>query len=338
MVLIGSIDQGTSSSRFLVFDGSTGNVIASHQKEVNHITPNEGWLEQDPEEIYQSVVYCIESCLSKIEDKISRIGITNQRESTVIWDSNTGKALANAIIWCDGRTETTVNKMLGKCEKDKYFLQKKTGLPLSTYFSALKVKWLIDNVPEVKIAVENGTAAFGTIDSWIIYKLTGNHSTDATNASRTMLYNLYTNSWDNELLEFFEIPSLLKLPKIQPSSSNFGAIESLSCLKGVEITGVLGDQQAALVGQQCLSTGELKNTYGTGCFLLQNTSQNLVFSKNGLLTTVAYQKSNGELTYAVEGSIAIAGLLIRWLRDNIGIINSIQEIETLAKEVDSTAG
>ena len=252
MTLIGSIDQGTSSSRFLVFDGNTGQVVASHQKEVSHITPNEGWLEQDPEEIYQSVVYCIENCLSNLDDKISCIGITNQRESTVIWDSSTGKALANAIIWCDGRTESTVNKMLAKCENDKYFLQKKTGLPLSTYFSALKIKWLIDNIPEVKTAVENGTAAFGTIDSWLIYKLTGNHITDATNASRTMLYNLHTNAWDNELLEFFEIPSLLKLPKIQPSSSCFGVIDALPGLKDVEITGVLGDQQAALVGQQCL--------------------------------------------------------------------------------------
>jgi len=345
MPVVGSIDQGTSSSRFLIFDSKSGKLLDSHQELIDQITPEQSWLEEDPEAIYQSVLNCVNAVVerqlkSDPNFKISCVGITNQRETTVVWDSLSGKALYNAILWCDGRTKSTVDGLLENHEQDA--LQSKTGLPISTYFSALKVKWLYDNVENVRCAIEAGTAMFGTIDTWLIYKLTSRKHffTDATNASRTMFYDLNTNSWSPELLKFFSVPESLRLPKILPSSADFGEISDPEAanLSGVPITGVLGDQQAALVGQQCLSPGLLKCTYGTGCFLLQNTGQEKVFSKSGLLTTVAYQKADGQLVYALEGSIAIAGLLIRWLKDQLQIINSPKELNEHAESVTDSGG
>merc|ERR1712226_1283999 len=235
-------------------------------------------------------------------------GITNQRETIIIWDKNTSKPLYNAILWCDGRTKSTVKNILKNY--DQNYLKNETGLPISTYFSALKIKWLIDNVPSVKEAIENGNAMFGTVDTWLVYKLTNGKSyvTDSSNASRTMLYSINSNNWSDDLLKFFNIPKSLNLPKILPSSADFGCINSIEKLKNIKITGILGDQQAALVGQQCLEKGMLKITYGSGCFMLQNTGNKKIISKNGLVTTVAYQKSDGNIVYALEGSIAVAGL------------------------------
>jgi len=342
MVLIGAIDQGTSSSRFLVFDGATGDVVASHQEEVSHITPKSGWLEEDPEAIYQSVVKCVETVLSsgKVTETIATIGITNQRESTIVWDIDSGKPLYNAIIWCDSRTQETVDKVISENnDATQSSLHSITGLPISTYFSALKLRWILDNCPEVAEAAAAGTAAFGTVDSWLVYKLSKKHVTDPTNACRTMLYDINKNSWSDELLDFFKIPKTILLPEIKPSSTcNFAIVSELDALKGIPITGILGDQQAALVGQKCLASGQLKNTYGTGCFLLQNTGAKRVFSKHGLLTTVGYQKQDGEFVYAVEGSIGVAGLLVRWLRDQLQFFKDAHEIERLAAEVSDSGG
>lgn len=347
MVLIGSIDQGTSSSRFLVFDSGTGDVVASHQVEVTHITPQSGWLEEDPEEIYQSIVTCMDAVMKEISEPIAALGITNQRESTVVWDIETGKALHNAVIWCDGRTQETVDKVIAENKDrkkdstvtDQNMLHSATGLPISTYFSALKLRWILDNCPAAAEAAANGTAAFGTIDSWLVYKLSKQHVTDPTNACRTMLYDINKNGWSDELLEFFKIPKSVLLPEIKPSSTlSFATVTEYKPLNGVQITGILGDQQAALVGQKCLAPGQLKNTYGTGCFLLQNTGDRRVFSKHGLLTTVGYQKQNGEYVYAVEGSIGVAGLLIRWLRDQLQFFKDASEVETMAGSVENSGG
>uniref|UniRef100_A0A4W3GNI1 glycerol kinase n=1 Tax=Callorhinchus milii TaxID=7868 RepID=A0A4W3GNI1_CALMI len=295
------------------------------------------WVEEDPKEILQTVFDCMEKACEKLKQQkinlglLKAIGISNQRETTIIWDKTTGEPLYNAILWLDVRTQSTVEQLIKKIPgKNKNYLQEKTGLPLSTYFSAVKLRWILDNVPGVKVAVKEGRALFGTVDTWLIWCLTGGqnngvHCTDVTNASRTMLFNINTLEWDPELCEFFEVPMSV-LPEVKSSSEIYGKV-------------CLGDQNSALVGQMCFSPGQSKNTYGTGCFLLCNTGKKPIISKHGLLTTVAYQMGKKEpVFYALEGSVAIGGLLIRWLRDNLRIISTASEIEKFAASVGSSYG
>lgn len=344
MSYIGSVDQGTSSSRFLLFSGDTGESVACHQVATHSSHPKEGWCEQDPKEILSSVLQCIESvgeqCRTKNIDLslVKGVGITNQRESTVVWDKLTGEPLHPAIIWLDGRTADIVERLIQKTPSNsKHEFQKICGLPLSTYFSAVKLRWLIENSQDVRNAIEKGTCCFGTIDTWLVWNLTGGvnggaYVTDVTNASRTMLMNLSTLQWDKSMCDFFDV-SMNMLPQIRSSSEIFGEIKQ-SCLTGVPISGILGDQQAALVGQHCFTQGEAKNTYGTGNFLLYNTGEKTIFSKHGLLTTVGYKFGpDANACYALEGSIAITGEAIKWLRDKMGIIKSAAEIEGLASSV-----
>ncbi|XP_056351433.1 glycerol kinase isoform X1 [Oenanthe melanoleuca] len=347
--LVGAIDQGTSSTRFLVFNAETAELLSHHQVEIKQEFPREGWVEQDPMEILNSVYECVEKTCEKMKElnidisNIRAIGVTNQRETTVVWDKTTGEPLYNAIVWLDLRTQSTVEHLLDKIPgRNKSFSKFKTGLPLSTYFSAVKLRWLLDNVEEIKQAVEEQRAMFGTIDSWLIWSLTGGkdggiHCTDVTNASRTMLFNIHSLEWDPELCQFFDIPMEI-LPTVRSSSEIYGVMES-GALTGVPISGCLGDQSAALVGQMCFKDGQAKNTYGTGCFLLCNTGQKSVFSEHGLLTTIAYKMGrNNPPFYALEGSVAIAGAVVRWLRDNLGIAQSSQEVEELAAEVGTSYG
>uniref|UniRef100_A0A8C7BKR3 glycerol kinase n=1 Tax=Neovison vison TaxID=452646 RepID=A0A8C7BKR3_NEOVI len=322
--LVGAVDQGTSSTRFLVFNSKTAELLSHHQVEIKQEFPREGWVEQDPKEILQSVYECIEKTCEKLGQlnidisNIKAIGVSNQRETTVVWDKLTGEPLYNAVVWLDLRTQSTVENLSKRIPGNNNFVKSKTGLPLSTYFSAVKLRWLLDNVRKVQRAVEEDRALFGTIDSWLIWSLTGGanggvHCTDVTNASRTMLFNIHSLEWDKELCEFFEIPMKI-LPNVRSSSEIYG----LMCL---------GDQSAALVGQMCFQDGQAKNTYGTGCFLLCNTGRKCVFSEHGLLTTVAYKLGRDKpVYYALEGSVAIAGAVIRWLRDNLGIIKTSEEI------------
>ncbi|XP_076060393.1 glycerol kinase 1 isoform X2 [Oratosquilla oratoria] len=347
--LVGAVDQGTSSTRFLVFSASTGEVLTYHQVEVEQQYPKEGWVEQDPLVLLDSVHTCIENTvknLRKLEidpSDIKAVGITNQRETTVAWDKVTGKPLCNAILWLDARTTSTVENLIKESPgQNKDALKDLCGLPINTYFSAVKMRWMLDNVPEVKSAADKGTLLFGTVDSWLLWNLSGGlegglHVTDVTNASRTMLMNISTLQWDAGLCKFFDVPMSV-LPEIRSSSEIFGYITS-GPLLGVPISGVLGDQQAALVGQMCLSKGQAKNTYGTGCFLLYNTGTQIVQSEHGLLTTVAYKFGKDSPTfYALEGSVAIAGAAVRWLRDNFGLIENSADIERLALTVKDTGG
>ncbi|KAK9510060.1 hypothetical protein O3M35_004927 [Rhynocoris fuscipes] len=340
--LVGSIDEGTSSVRFLVFAAKTAEQLTYHQKEIKQITPHEGWVEQDPIEIFESTIECINQTIENLKkldidpEDIVATGITNQRETTVVWDRITGLPLHNAIVWLDVRTAETVDKLVKNVrDRNKECLKPLCGLPISTYFSATKMRWLMDNVKEVKEAVKKKRCMFGTVDSWLIWKLTGGinggkHVTDVTNASRTMLMNIKTLKWDPRLLKFFNIPAHV-LPQIKSSSEIYGYLEETS-LKGVPISGCLGDQQAALVGQMCFQQGQAKNTYGTGCFLLYNTGNSLVFSSHGLLTTVGYKMgADAPVVYALEGSIAVAGVAIRWLRDNLQILNNVKEAKPLAE-------
>ncbi|KAF5279503.1 hypothetical protein FQA39_LY05613 [Lamprigera yunnana] len=342
--LVGSIDEGTSSTRFLVFAANTAEVLSYHQIAIPHIVPKEGWVEQDPQLILHSVIETINiTCdnLRKLEINpmdIVAIGITNQRETTVVWDSRTGKPLYNALVWLDMRTSTTVDNILMNGKRNKNFLKLLCGLPVSTYFSAVKLRWLIDNVKEVRIAVEEGRCMFGTIDSWLIWNLTGGvngglHITDVTNASRTMLMNIDTLKWDPQLCKVFGIPVSI-LPKIKSSSEIYGYLtESLLC--GIPVSGCLGDQQAALVGQMCFHQGQAKSTYGTGCFLLYNTGTVMVQSNQGLLTTIAYQLGrNKPVIYALEGSVAVAGVAMQWLRDNLEILENAGDSGDIAQEAD----
>ncbi|XP_066993555.2 glycerol kinase 3 [Anabrus simplex] len=345
--LVGAIDEGTSSARFLVFSSRTSEVIASHQIETNNIYPQEGWVEQDPMEILNAVQECVEKTTAKLSEKgielsdIVTVGITNQRESTIVWDPTTGKPLHNAIIWLDMRTAPTVDQLLEKVRfKDKNCLKARCGLPLSPYFSAVKMRWLMENVQEVKEAVREKRCCFGTVDSWLIWNLTGGtsgglHMTDVTNASRTMLMNLESLKWDPELCKFFNIPVEL-LPEIHSSSEIYGSIAE-GPLKGIPISGCLGDQQSALVGQMCFNRGQAKSTYGTGCFLLYNTGTTKVESTHGLVSTVAYQMGkNVKAVYALEGSVAVAGAAFGWLKDNINLLKEISDAETLADSVMCT--
>uniref|UniRef100_H2YB91 Probable glycerol kinase n=1 Tax=Ciona savignyi TaxID=51511 RepID=H2YB91_CIOSA len=345
--LVGAVDQGTSSTRFLVFNAKTAELITYHQVEVTQLFPNEGWVEEDPMEILNTVYECIDKTVQSLTQMnipthcIKAIGITNQRETTVVWDKNTGQPLHHAIVWCDNRTQTTVDQLIAKTpNKSQDYLRQYCGLPISTYFSAVKLRWLLDNRADVRRAVDEGTALFGTVDSWLLWNMTGGtnggkHITDITNASRTMLCNIRTQKWDKELLEFFDIPDYV-LPEIRSSAENYGNMTE-GTLKGVPLSGCLGDQHAALVGQTCFKPGDAKNTYGTGCFLLQNTGKKAVMSRHGLLTTVAYKLGKDEPTfYALEGSVAVTGGLVRWLRDNLGIIKESADIEELAQTVSGS--
>ncbi|KAL0985602.1 hypothetical protein UPYG_G00159310 [Umbra pygmaea] len=347
--LVAAIDQGTSSSRFLVFNAKTAELLSHHHVEIRQSFPKEGWVEQDPIEILQSVYECIARTCEKLAklhidvSNIKAVGVTNQRETTLVWDKVTGEPLYNAIVWLDLRTQSTVERLINKTPgKNKNHLKDKTGLPISTYFSAVKLRWLMDNVEEVAEAVLTHRAMFGTVDSWLIWCLTGGqrggvHVTDVTNASRTMLFNIHTLDWDPELCRYFDVPMEI-LPKVKSSSEIYGFMSSGS-LAGVPISGCLGDQSAALVGQMCFQDGQAKNTYGTGCFLLRNTGVKPVMSDHGLLTTVAYKLGKDmPACYALEGSVAIAGAVVRWLKDNMRIIHSSSEIEKLAGEVDSSYG
>jgi glycerol kinase len=336
---VGAIDQGTSSTRFIVFDGA-GKVVVCAQKEHRQIYPQPGWVEHDAEQIWQRTQEVIgeamaNTSLTRLKPaSLAAIGITNQRETTVVWNRTTGKPLANAIVWQDTRVAGDVARF--SHEPGDAFFRSRTGLPLSTYFSALKLRWILENIPGARRQAEAGELLFGTIDTFLLWKLTGLHVTDVTNASRTQLMNLKTLAWDTELLRAFSIPEQV-LPRIRSSSEIYGRVAE-GPLSGVAVAGILGDQQAALVGQACFKRGEAKNTYGTGCFLLMNTGERPVESKHGLLTTVAYKLGDQPARYALEGSVAIAGALVQWLRDNLGLIRTSAEIEELAASVEDNGG
>lgn len=339
---VAAIDQGTTSTRCIVFDHQ-GQIVSLAQKEHEQIYPQPGWVEHNPEEIWRNTLEVV--ALARINAKLSTqdivaIGITNQRETAVVWNRRTGKPYYNAIVWQDMRTADLVTEFSGGGHGQDRF-RDATGLPLATYFSGLKLRWLLDNVPELRADAEQGDALFGNMDTFVVWHLTGGtsgglHLTDVTNASRTQLMDLKTLSWSDELLATFDIPRAM-LPVIRPSSEVYGTVTS-EVLPGVPIAGILGDQQAALVGQTCFEAGQAKNTYGTGCFLLMNTGTELRPSTCGLLTTVAYQFQNEPVQYALEGSVAITGALVQWLRDNLGIIKKSTDIETLAKAVDDNGG
>ncbi|XP_055068993.1 glycerol kinase isoform X5 [Misgurnus anguillicaudatus] len=353
--LVAAIDQGTSSTRFLVFNAKTAELLSHHQVEIKQSFPREGWVEEDPKEILQSVYECMDRTCEKLSQlnidisNIKAIGVTNQRETTLVWDKETGEPLYNAILWLDLRTQSTVERLIDKTPgRNKNHLKHKTGLPISTYFSAVKLRWLMDNVEKVHEAVLSHRAMFGTVDSWLIWCLTGGkkggvHCTDVTNASRTMLFNIHTLDWDPELCKYFDIPMEI-LPKVRSSSEIYGLMKISSSLKsgpltGVPISGCLGDQSAALVGQMCFNDGQAKNTYGTGCFLLKNVGTKPVMSDHGLLTTIAYKLGRDKpACYALEGSVAIAGAVVRWLKDNLGIIQTSAELEKLAADVGTSYG
>jgi glycerol kinase len=338
---LGALDQGTTSTRFMVFDRS-GRVIASAFKDHEQIYPEPGWVEHRPLEIWQRTLEVIdEACLplGLGPADIACIGITNQRETTVVWDRRTGEPVMNALVWQDTRVGEYVSHLALEGGQNRF--REKTGLPLATYFSGLKIRWILDHVAGARARAERGDLLFGNIDSYLLWNLTGGvnggvHLTDVTNASRTQLMDLATLDWDDELLRAFDVPRCA-LPEIRSSSSHFGELKS-TCLRGTPIGGVLGDQQAALVGQTCFKPGQAKNTYGTGCFLLMNTGRKKVLSQHGLLTTVAYRFGNEPATYALEGSIAITGALVQWVRDNLGMIRNSDEIETLARSVDDNGG
>jgi len=336
---VAAIDQGTTSTRFMIFDHG-GNVIAVDQKEHQQIYPKPGWVEHDPLEIWERTKEVMEGAcqqLSVNSDQIVAVGITNQRETTVVWDKSTGKPVYNAIVWQDTRTDIIINELAKDGGQDRFRL--KTGLPLATYFSGPKLKWILDNVDSARTKAENGDLLFGTIDTWLIWNLTGEHVTDVTNASRTMLMNLNTLDWDEEILGVLKIPRAV-LPRIKSSSEIYGhaGAKQASPLQNIPVSGDLGDQHAALFGQTCFGPGEAKNTYGTGCFMLLNTGEKPVPSKSGLLTTMGYKIGDQPAVYALEGSIAITGALIQWLRDNLGLIRSSVEVETLANSVEDNGG
>jgi glycerol kinase len=335
---IGAIDQGTTSTRFIVFD-RTGKIVSSAQEEHEQIYPQPGWVEHDAEEIWRRTESVIAKAMKSARlgpKDLAAIGITNQRETTVAWNSKSGKPIYNAIVWQDTRVATMVAEFSKHGGQDRY--RAKTGLPLATYFSGLKVRWILENVPSARAQAEAGDLICGTMDTFLIWKLTSGsvHVTDVSNASRTQLMSLSTLQWDASILRDFNIPAQI-LPKIASSSEIYGRA-TVPAIRDVAIAGVLGDQQAALIGQVCFKPGQAKNTYGTGCFMLLNTGEKIVPSKFGLITTVAYKVGNKPAHYALEGSIAITGALVQWLRDNIGLISSSEEIERLAKTVADNGG
>jgi glycerol kinase len=326
-----SIDQGTTSSRAILFD-LQGNIHATRQQEFPQYFPASGWVEHDPEDIWNSVQKTVSSVISEActnSDEVITVGITNQRETTVLWDRKTGKPVYNAIVWQDRRTASYCQSI--KNERQESWVSSKTGLLIDPYFSATKIRWILDNVNGVRERAERGELAFGTIDTFLLWRLSGGkiHRTDATNASRTLLFNIHTQAWDSELLELFGIPDSL-LPEVMDSSADFGRITECDPLNGKSVMGVAGDQQAALFGQTCFEAGMAKSTYGTGCFLMLNTGEQALESKHRLLTTVAY-RINGKPTYALEGSIFIAGAAIQWLRDGLRLIQDACETEPLAE-------
>jgi glycerol kinase len=338
---IGAIDQGTTSTRFIVFDNS-GRVVSVAQREHEQIYPRPGWVEHDPEEIWRRTQEVIAGAMQERAlrpEDLAAIGITNQRETTVVWNRRTGAPVYNALVWQDTRVEDAVAEFSHDGGQDRF--RAKTGLPLATYFSALKLRWILKNVPGARQLAESGEILFGTIDTYVTWELTGGangglHVTDVTNASRTQLMNLETLAWDAELLDQFDIPGKM-LPRICSSSEIYG-VAKLDPILNVPVAGILGDQQAALVGQACFKPGEAKNTYGTGCFLLMNAGPHAMQSNCGLITTVAYKLGDKPAHYALEGSIAISGALVQWLRDNLGMISKSSEIETLARTVKDNGG
>ncbi|WP_433136762.1 glycerol kinase GlpK [Actinomadura nitritigenes] len=342
---VGALDQGTTSTRFMIFDHG-GNEIARHQLEHEQILPRAGWVEHNPTEIWERTRAVVQSTLNKANlshTDLAAFGITNQRETTLVWDRRTGRPYFNAIVWQDTRTDRIASALEREGKGD--VIRRKAGLPPATYFSGGKIQWILENVDGVREAAERGDAIFGTTDSWVLWNLTGGpdggvHVTDVTNASRTMLMDLETLDWDDELLSFFGIPRAM-LPEIRPSSTSeaYGLTRPDGPLGGeVPLTAALGDQQAATVGQVCFSPGEAKNTYGTGNFLLLNTGNELVRSKNGLLTTVCYQFGGAKPVYALEGSIAVTGSAVQWLRDQLGIISGAAQSEALARQVEDNGG
>ncbi len=341
---IGAVDQGTTSTRFMVFDHD-GQEVARHQLEHEQVLPRAGWVEHNPLEIWDRTQTVIGSALTRAGiamSDLAAIGVTNQRETAIVWDRRTGRPFHNAIVWQDTRTAAIARAL--DADGRGGVIREKAGLPPATYFSAGKVQWLLENVDGLREAAERGDALFGTADTWVIWNLTGGadggrHVTDVTNASRTMLMDLRTLDWDDELLGFFGIPRSM-LPSIHPSShaEAFGETSGQRGASAVPIAGVLGDQQAATVGQVCFEPGEAKNTYGTGNFLVLNTGEEIVRSKNGLLTTVAYQFGDAGPVYALEGSIAVTGSAVQWLRDQLGIISGASEVERLAGQVEDTGG
>jgi len=342
---VGALDQGTTSNRFIIFDAG-GRIVSIDQKEHEQIFPQPGWVEHNPVEIWQNAQEVIRGALAKAQlcgDDLAAIGITNQRETTMLWDNKTGRPFYNAIVWQCTRTDKICKELTREGGQDRF--RNQTGLPVATYFSGPKIRWILDNVPEARAAADKGDALFGTMETWMIWNLTGGadggaHVTDVTNASRTLLMNLNTLEWDDAILQIMGIPRRI-LPRIVPSvdSRTWGTTLKNGCLNALTpVCGALGDQQAALVGQTCFKKGEAKNTYGTGCFLLLNTGETPVVSTHGLLTTLGYQVNKERPVYCLEGAIAITGALVQWLRDNLGLIANAAEIEPLAKTVDDNGG
>ena len=327
-----SIDQGTTSTRCILFN-ENGEIKLSHQVEIKQYFPDSNSVEHDGMEIINSVEKCIKAVVKNIDStSIKSVGLTNQRETTIAWSKSTGEPFHNAIVWQDTRTQDICNELLANKKLKNHF--EKTGLPVATYFSLSKILWLIRNVPSIKNGLDDDVC-FGTIDSWIIYNLTGKFLTDVTNASRTLMFDIYDLDWSQEILNELGIP-INSLPKVMPSLSNFGDINKI--IPGVPITAVLGDQQAALFGQNCTTKGDVKNTYGTGCFALTNTGEEIIKSSHGLLTTVAYQVEGEKPLYALEGSVPIAGAAVQWLRDNLNIIKQSEDIESLAMTEKDNGG
>jgi len=337
---VGALDQGTTSTRFMIFDHA-GAVVAIDQKEHEQIYPKPGWVEHDANEIWTRSQEVIKGALAKAgitAADLAAVGITNQRETALVWDKTTGTPVFNAIVWQDTRTDVLVNEFAKEGGQDRF--RAKVGLPLATYFSGPKIRWILDNVPGAREKAEAGDLVFGNMDTWCIWNLTGGvnggvHVTDVTNASRTMLMNLETLDWDDEILGIMGVPKSM-LPAIKASSEVYGTC--VGDLAGVPVAGDLGDQQAALFGQTCFSAGEAKNTYGTGCFMLMNTGEKIVPSASGLLTTLGYKIGDKPAVYALEGSIAITGALVQWLRDNLGMIEKSSDIEALAATVEDNGG
>lgn len=333
-----ALDQGTTSSRAIVFD-KNGNIISVAQKEFRQIFPQPGWVEHDPEEIWSTQLGVAAEAITKAgltAENIHAIGITNQRETTVVWERSTGKPIYNAIVWQDRRTADFCDEL--KRKHLHILIQKRTGLVVDAYFSATKIKWILDNVEGARAKAEKGELCFGTVDTWLLWNLTKGqvHATDVSNASRTMLMNLETLQWDGELEKIFDIPGNM-LPQIRSSSEVYGTTQNILTAKNIPIAGIAGDQQSALFGQLCTQPGMVKNTYGTGCFMLMNTGEKLIHSHNNLLTTVAW-KINGKTEYALEGSVFIAGAVVQWLRDGLKIIRNSSEVEALAATVKDSEG
>jgi glycerol kinase len=335
---VAALDQGTTSTRCMVFDHG-GNVVSVDQREHEQIYPQPGWVEHDPMEIWDRSQEVMEAAKSAAGGDVAAVGITNQRETTVVWDRNTGKPVYNAIVWQDTRTDKICDELMKDGGQDRF--RAKNGLPIATYFSGPKVRWILENVDGTRAMADAGDLAFGNMDTWCIWNLTGGtngglHITDVSNASRTMLMDLATLDWDDELLDTIGVPRSM-LPEIRPSSAPYGEIKN-GAFSGIQVAGDLGDQQAATFGQTAFSVGEAKNTYGTGNFLLLNTGNEAVQSKNGLITTVGYKIGDQKAVYCLEGSIAITGALVQWLRDNLKMIKSAPEVEDLAKTVEDNGG